>query len=824
MPQSMTLLFRSILVGRFYSFVSVIGLSVAIAAVILVSALAHHELSYEKQFSGSERIYRLNWINGGTGDRFATMFNPFSPPFAAETADVEIATRVGTFEVLLERAKGPASERLSNFELFAFADPTFFRVFDFDFITGDRDSALASPGSLVLTRAAAEKYFPGEPALGKSLTLERNLTLIVTAVIDDMPASTHFPFHFIVPLETARDVYDGAGWLDFWGSDRVYHYLLLRSGADPESIEERLMDFAGRHMPFDNWDFEIEMQALEEIHFTPDLQNEMPFRDTIRNIVKSPRKKSDLGLFFAGALVLVLIASFNFMNLQVARGVGRSKELGLLKVVGASRYQVFERLLAESLLFAFISLGLAFVITGLTVELFAGTLAVSLGWQDVLEPQVMLLVVLLTAALGLVSGAYPAWIMASQQPVKVLKGEFSHGHGVHQVRQALVMLQFTVSIILIAISLAIYAQIRYSISAPLGFEHDRTAIIPINRSEAGNDFETLRLRLIEHPDISLVTRGSIMPTGNLSDGASMYRDGASPDDFVAMRRVGVDFDYFETFGMQFAGGRSFHRDFAADEFSFPSPENPVSRGGIVINEAAARRAGWTEPAGAAGGIMRNSFEMDGIEVALLMEIVGVVKDVHFRSLRAEVVPMVFFLGREGGNMAVKVTSEDTSAAVAHMERVWRETVPELPFAMTWLTDSVSELYDQEARTLELLGGVAIIAIVVACLGLFAVASLVTELRRKEVALRKVFGASVMQLVNLLSRRFLKAVILANVIAIPIAWYYLDGWLTNFVYRIDLTWMHFIVPATATLVAAWATVAAQALTVARRSPIHALRHE
>jgi putative ABC transport system permease protein len=817
------LLIRSIQAGRFYNFVSVLGLAIAIAAVILVSALTQHELAYEKVFSTSERIYRLNWINGGTGDRFATMFNPFSPPLAETTVEIESATRVGTFEILLQRGSGPAGDQLSNFELVGFVDPDFFRIFDFEFYAGDAATALNSPNSLVLTRAAADKYFPGESAVGKSVTLEDGLPMTITAVLEEMPVNTHFPFHFIVPLETARRLFNGAGWLDSWGSDAVYHYLLLQQGVTPELALRRVVEFADRQVPYEDWDFEVAMQALEEIHFMPDLQNEMPIRDTMRNIVKSPRQKSDLGLFIAGALVLVLIASFNFMNLQIARGVGRSKELGLLKVVGASRWNVFQRLLAESLVLAVLSLLVALVIVHLSLSLFGDTLAVSLDWSDVFKPGVVLTIVALTVALGVLSGAYPAWIMASQKPALVLKGEFSHGQGVHQIRHALVLLQFTVSIILIAVSLVIYSQIRYSISAPLGFEADNTAVVQIGRREAEDDYETLRLRLMEHPDVVSVTRSSIMPTGNLSDGTSMYPQHGDPGNRIAMRSVGVDFDFFETLGMNITAGRSYSRDFAADRFIFPNADSPVSKSGIIINEAAALRAGWPDPADAIGKIMQSGFNMNGTEVSMIMEIVGVVDDVHFRSLRSEIVPMVFYLTESGDWMAVKVADEDADVA-SFIATVWSQTVPEIPLQLEWLNDSVAELYDQETRTLRLLAAVSIVAIAVACLGLFAVASLITELRRKEVALHKVFGATVVDIVNLLSWRFLKAVLLANVLALPIAWFYLQDWLTAFVYRIELGPMHLLIPAIVTLLIAWATVAAQALTVARGNLLNSLRYE
>lgn len=824
MTQGLSLLMRSVLVGRFYSLISVFGLAIAIAAVILVSALLEHEYAYEDHYSASDRIYRLNWISHSTGDRFATMFNPFSEQLDDDAVEIEVATRVGTYEVLLDRSSIAEGEGPSGFELAAFADPTFFEVFDLRFLSGDAESALSLPGSLVLTQSAVEKYFPTGTPIGQTITLENDTILTVTAIIEDMPATTHFPFHFIMPLETLRDIYDGAGWLDNWGSDQLYHYLRLATGVSVDAAHERVMDFAQRHVPFEGWDFQIALQPLRDIHFSPDLQNEMSAQDSILNIGKTPRGESDLALFSAGAIILVLIASFNFMNLQIARGFGRSKQVGLLKVVGASRLKVFERMLSESVLFAVLALIVALMIVELGLGMFGQTIAVSLDWSDVMQPTVIAAVIGTTLALGLLSGVYPAWLMASQKPGLILKGEFSHGHGVSRIRQTLVLLQFTVSIILVVVSLGIYAQIKYSISAPLGFDSANTAVVSIGRPEVSGDYETLRVRIEEHPDVSLVSRATIIPTGNLSDGTTLDPDGGGPLEPVGVRLVTVEYDFLEALGVKMAAGRSFSRDFAADEFEFPSAENPVTRAGIVINEAASRRAGWSNPADAIGKEMRSEFEANGTPVTIIMSIVGVVRDVHYRSLRSEVVPMAFFMMKRGDNLIVKTNGNNTGSVITHIENVWRETVPEIPLQLEWMDDAVEKLYEQETRILSLMSGVSVIAIAVACLGLFAVASLVTQFRRREVALRKVFGATLPQVVNLLSWRFLKAVLLANLLAWPIAWMYMNSWLSNFAYRIDLNLSQFLIPGVMTFVIAYLTVAFQAWTVARKAPVHALRYE
>jgi len=822
--QSLNIILRSIWKGKFYSLVSVLGLAVAIASVILVATLIRHETSFEDNFTKADQIYRLTWENPATGDRFATMFNPFSPQMVIDFPEVEEAARVATSRLMFKRPGDSSGEVFENFEDLAFADPSFFSVFNFDFIAGSPETALVEPGSIVLTQAAAEKYFGNRNAMGQTLILEDNVVLTVRGVITDMPKTTHFSFHFIVPLETMRIVFNGAGFLDNWGSDRLYHYVVLAKGTDPGLIKDQLPEFAVRHSGFENFDVFIDLQPLKNIHFTNDLQDEVPFQDSIKNITKAPRKMGDLILFSVGAMILVLVASFNFMNLQVARSVGKNKQMGLFKAFGATRKKIIQFILLESLVLSGIALLLAIFLVEISLAGFSNLLGSALTWANILTPGMILLIVSLTLGLGLGSGVYPAILMGSQLPSKILKGEFTFGQGAEKVRHTLVLLQFAVSIILIIVSFGIYSQIKYSLSAPLGFDQEGVVTIEANRSGVRDVFETMKTRLLEHPDIEYVSRGTIIPPGNLSDGSEFTPEGGDPENPVAVRRVSVDYDYFEALGIQMVAGRSYSKDFPADVFVFPSAENPNTTGGIILNETAARRAGWTNPEDAIGNPTFSQFNFGGFTATLTMTVVGIVPDVHFRSLRSEVSPMVFYLSLGGGTMIVKMSSPDTRNGFAHLETVWAEMVPDTPLSTFWLEEEVRQLYAQERKTLSLLGSISLLAVFVASLGLFAVATLVTEKRTKEVGLRKILGAKVRQIVNLLSWQFLKPVLLANLLAWPIAWFYLNDWLNVFVFRFDVTPLHFLVPAMIAILVAWGTVAGQAWKVARANPIKALRYE
>ncbi|HMB61191.1 MAG TPA: FtsX-like permease family protein, partial [Xanthomonadales bacterium] len=501
------------------------------------------------------------------------------------------------------------------------------------------------------------------------------------------------------------------------------------------------------------------------------------------------------------------------------------KQMGMLKVFGANRRQIGTQILLESLVLCTLALSIALVLVELSLPLFSGLLAVTLSWGHLLTPGLGGLAVLLTFGLGLVSGAWPSWLIARQKPSEVMKGKFSLGQGSASFRSVLVLLQFAVSVVLIVVSAVIYAQIQFALQTPLGFEAENVAVLRLDR-DSRQHFDALRTRLIADPLVQNVSKGSIIPTENLSDGASLKPEGT--EDELDMRMVLIQPEYFETLGIDLVAGRAYSREFGGDEFTFPTPENPHTLASIIINETAARKAGWYDSEGsdeALGQVLGTGHTVDGTYMTMRYTVVGVARDVHFRSLRSEVVPMSYYLSSYGGTVIIRFTgSSDAQQATALVERVWNEVIPDAPLRMSWLNDAVSELYAQEHRSLKLVAIMALLAMIVACIGLFAVASLVTGLRTREIGLRKVLGAGIRQIINLLSWQFVKPVLLANLLAWPIAWLFLSNWLQFFAYRVDLTWVYFALPALIAAAVAWVTVASQAWSVARQNPVHALRHE
>jgi putative ABC transport system permease protein len=821
LSQLFTLALRAILTGRFYSLVSILGLSIAISATLLVALLIRHEIQYDRQFTKADSIYRLTWENIGTGDRFATMFNPFSPQMKLEFDEVLEVARLGIYELTLQSTRSSASQ--ASYESLAMVDPAFFRLFDFDFLAGSADS-LNQPNSIVMTRAAAEKYFPGKNPLGQTLLLENQVTLTVTGLLADIPATSHFTAHFFIPLETLRSVFDGASFLENWGSDRFYHYIELAEAASPSEIEEQLPAFLERHdHEWPQGSVDIGLQKLRDIHFTTDLQSDMPVHDQLNNIIKAPRQTSDLVLFATGAFFLILVASFNFMNLLVARSVGRGRQVAMLKVVGANKRGVIAYILMESLLMCVFSLLVAVLLVEVSLSSFSQILAVSLSWSDLLKPVLGGMALLLVVVLGLLSGVYPAILMASQKPSSIMRGELRLGRNAARIRSALVLMQFAVSVTLIVVSLVIYAQIQFSLRAPLGFDSDNVVVIQLDR-RARDQYAALRSRLLDQPGVLQISRGSIIPTDHLSDGSALKPEGS--EDELAMRMVLVDYDYFETLGIDIMAGRSYLREFEADEFAFPTPENRHVEGAIIINEAAARRAGWTAQDGvdsAIGKFLSTEHTIDGVTMTMRFRVVGIAKDVHFRSLRSEIVPMEYYLARTGRRLVVRFSDGVApKEASALLQESWDQVLPGVPLRLGWLQESVNQLYTQEHRALNLISIIALLAIAVACLGLFAVATLMTGLRTREIGIRKILGAGIREIVRLLSWQFIKPVLLANLLAWPVAWLYLSDWLQSFAYRVELGWAYFVLPGLVAISIAWITVAGQAWKVAKANPIHALR--
>lgn len=802
---------------RLYTAINVIGLAAGLACCLLILLFVRHELSYETMFADAGRTYRLNWASLTTGDRFATYLNPVGPMLAEEFPEIEDYTRFANFPALIALGERREYQRV------AFADPNFLAFFGFPFVAGDPESALANPNSIVLTEAAAARYFGDQDPIGQVLEMDTQLALTVTGVIHNLPDNTHLTANFITTLDALRTLTDGGGFLDNTGSDQLYQYLRLTPGADADALRAKLPDFEARHLSEGFAEaIETRMQVLTDIHFTPDLQNEAPQVDEMTGTSRFYRNKSDIYLFILVALFTLAIACFNFMNLQIVQASGRSREIGLRKTLGADRTQIAMQFIFESLILSAAAFLLSLVLVDFALPWLNRFLGVRFSLSHLFAADALGLSLLAVVASGMLAGIYPALSMAGIPPGRVLHGESFQNITPSRLRQVLVIGQFAISIGMIIAATVVYKQIQYAKSLPQGYERDQIVNFSYDRSLAS--FETFRTRLLEHPGIVSVTASSSIPTRSLSDGFGYSVEGRDPDFMLSTRSITVAWDFFKTFGIDLVAGRPFSEDLTTDMASFPTDEEPVKYAALILNETAARQAGWVNPEDAIGKRLYNEFSANGIDRQMNWTVIGVVRDVHFRSIRSEIVPMSYYLRPNPQIMSVKLSGQDVEGALAHIDAVWTDLQPGYPIDRSFLDEAFDTLYAVEARTFELFLGFTAVAIIIACLGLFGLASFAAERRTREVGLRKVMGASVPAIVHLLSWDFSKLVVLANLIAWPAAWYFMSRWLQKYAYQVDVGLATYVMAAVAAFAVALVTVGARALSAARANPVNSLRHE
>ncbi|MCH8202890.1 MAG: ABC transporter permease [Proteobacteria bacterium] len=816
----LTTALRNIRRYRLYAVINIVGLSIGLAVAIMIALFVRHEVSFDTMYADHQRIYRMNWSQVQTGARFATFFNPMSPLIAeALEGEIEQVTRLAMSERLLSVGQ------TTNYETITFVDPNFFEIFEHPALAGDPLTALSGPRSAVLTAPAAAKLFGPVDPMGKVFTIDGGYEFQITAVIESSPSNSHFVSNIFVNMEMLPTIWDRPNMWQAMGSDQLYHYLKLAPGVERQAIEEKILDFVlDRFGVQDDGSFATPLQPLGEVHFTTDLQNEMSIRDDITGVVKPHRQRADITIFVLVGLLTLAIACFNFMNLQIAQASKRLSEVGIRKALGAQRRDLAVQFLTESVLHAVLALIGALILIEIFLPLFSGLVAAPLEATAVFDPLVATALIGTAVLVGLISGLYPAAFFAGRIPSQVLRGEMSQGVGSAKVRAGLVVLQFAISIGLISAAGIVNTQIEYALTKSLGFNPKNVITVQINRGDMRRAYPTMRDQLLADPNIVAVSASSIVPTRDLSDGSSFQRVGEDFQAELQTRRIAVSDGFFEALGMQMVAGRPFSADFPADAMERFSPETPEVSGAVIFNETAARQAGWANPEDAIGQKLFSAFSFGGVDYRLNYEVVGIVKDAHYGSVRTKIVPVSYTLETYANVMIVRAKAGAVGPALEKIEQVWQAQVPEYPIRRSFLDDDYAALYAGESRTLGLFTGFAGIAVLIACLGLYGLAVFMAERRTKEIGIRKVLGATIANIVRLLSWDFSKLVIIANLIAWPVAWWAMQGWLGNFAYRADIDFTAFLSAGLLAFALAVATVWVHAYKAAKQNPILALRHE
>jgi len=808
---------RSVSKNRTYSAINIIGLAVGLAVSVMIMLFVQQESSFDSMVEDNDRVYRLNWENVGTGARFATFFNPVSPIIADSLPDdVELLTRIAPRTDLLT-----IGDR-RQFESFAYVDPNFFEMFSYQTLAGAEITDFTDMRGAILTEAAALNLFGRVDPIGEVFTVDGDNDFQVRSVISNNPVNSHLTSNIFLTMENLLVVSGRANFFDNMFSDQLYHYMKLAEGVELTAFKEKLMDvMVDKVHPEAREILSVPMQLVTDIHFTTDLQNEMSIQDSMTGVSKPLRQKSDVYIFGIVALLTLVIATFNFTNMQIAQSSKRVKEIGVRKTLGASRSDIFWLFLAESVVMALLALLGALFLVEVLATGFGNLLGVPLAAAVLYSVDVLGGLFLVVLLLALISGLYPALFLAGLVPTTALRGELIQGVGSAKIRASLVVLQFAVAIGLFTASGVVNDQIDFAMNKPLGYEPANVLVVNNVNAEA---VQILSDELRSNPDVISVSGGSVIPTEDLSDGSGFSIVGGDPDFSVATRTVTVADNYFTTLGMEVLAGRALSDDFTSDRVSRATTETPEVSGGIMLNEKAAISAGFANPADAVGTKLYSAFTRGGVNYRYDYEVVGVVKDMHFGSVRSDVVPVSFTLGSYIQTAVVKTKPGKLVEVGTLVDGLWAELVPDFPIRRGYLEDTYKSFYAVEGRTFDVFVSFSVIAVLIACLGLYGLASFAAERRVKEVGIRKVMGATVWQIVTLLSWELSKLVVIANVIAWPAAWLLMNDWLTSFVYRVDMTVVPFIVAGVVSLALAWLTTSLKAYGVAKLNPIYALRHE
>ena len=785
--------FRNLWRHKIFSFINIMGLAVGMTACFLIYLYVTFELSYDAFNSKADRIYRVvadiktptETINAG-GPAWAV-----APNAKDEFPEVEQFVRVAANDNVLIR-KGDIKFQEANS---MWADSAFFKIFDFKLLKGDPNTALKDPFSIVFTETAAKKYFGNADPIGKTLLITGDgLPAKVTGVMKDMPENSQIKGDVVLSMSTITEKFN-SGLDSQWSNYGSSAYLLLKPGTNAKQLEKKFPAFLERRNGTE----------MKKIQMYPTLFLE-PLRDVYLRSTRDGSKTGNINnvyIFSIVAIFILFIACINFVNLTTARAVERAKEVGIRKVVGAERKQLTMQFIGESVVLCLIAFILTIILSALLLPLFNQLAGKSISDGIFRHPQYILLLFISSIIIGFIAGAYPALVLSSFKPITVLKGRFSTGTKGIILRKGLVIAQFTISIILIIATIVVYNQMKYMRSQDLGFNKDQMMVIDTQGDPAKTTFKEA---LSQIPNVKYTAMSSSVPGGGNPGAYSEIENKKGDLQIANLDLYFVDFDYIKQYGIKMVAGRGFSRDFKTDTTQ-----------AMVLNEAAVKMFGYASPEQAIG----KRFKQWGREG----KIIGVMKDFHFRSLQQVIKPLSMRIEPQGCNLvSVKIAPYNTSATIAAIENKWKQLIPNRPFDYSFLDESFDKQYRSEDRFGRLFLNFAILAIFISCLGLLGLASYSTIQRTKEIGVRKVLGATTSNIVNLLSIDFLKLVLIAFMIAAPIAWFGMYRWLQNFAYRISPGLWAFILAGLLAVLIAFLTVSFQAIKAAITNPVKSLRTE
>ena len=776
--------------NRFFSIINLTGLTIGLTCFILIGFYIQYELSYDHQHEKADQIYRVAQVQKGNEfqgtDRFAVAPKPLAPTLKAQFPEVESATTITLDETLV------STENKSFYADGLFADAFLFDVFTYPLVEGTATAALEDPQSVIITSTMAKKHFGEVSPLGRTLQLEEDKTLTVKGVLKDLPRNQHFSFDYITSIQNYRYFEESSSW----SSNNYYAYIVLPEDYDPDVLNQKMKVLETYTQPaYEEFPFTATyyLQALKDIHLKSNINFEIgPISD-----IKYLYLAASIGI------IMLLLALMNYTNLTTARTAARLKELGVQKVLGAKKTQVTGQFVTESFILTSSSLVLAFIIAFSLLPTFNALIGSHIPTSAYEKTPVILLIMAIVLVFGSLSGLYPALLSAGVTPVKALKSARFTTHSGITVRNTMVILQFAASIILAISSMVIYLQLNFISHKQLGYNKDQIVYVHLQQTDFYNKKQLIKEELLGHPQIKKVTLSSNIPIHSDNQTIIEQWEGNPGDQSIQIYRNYVDADYLKVFEMELAAGRNF-----SDTFPTDSTES------VLLNQAAVKKLGWTSPIG-------KSFHGK--------QVIGVLKDYHFQPFKFTIEPLLVGYRTKhrsfySSYIAIKLGVGDLENTLAHIQSVMQTHIPEIPFSYAFMNESFEYLYRSEKR----FGGVfiifTIIALFIACMGLLGLVTQKISERAKEIGVRKVLGASLVNIVLLFSKDFLRLVAVAVIVAIPFGWWGMESWLQNFAYRIEINWTVFLLAAALGLGVAFLTIGMQTITAAKRSPVHSLNEE
>lgn len=804
----MTITLRKLLRQKIYTGIIIAGLAIGMSCCLIILLIVGDELSYDRHHKNADRLYRIT-LDAQVQDRefiTARSSGPVAASLRENLPEVEASTHI--------RARGgtPVSDcavrygdKAFNEYLLFFADSSFFKVFSCEVLEGDANTFLTQPNTIVITDATARKYFGDEPALGKMLEVDGRSQFMICGVVKEFPSQSHWRFGLLASL-VGRSISEEHSWIN----NSWYTYVLLKKGASRELAESTFQTiveenvrpaveatFGGdwKHMQARGMYYRYRFQPITDIHLHSHLDEE----------VFPPGNAATVYALIMVAVFILLIACINFMNLSTARATRRAKEVGVRKVLGSQTPQLILLFIGEAVLLAAIALLVSLGIMELMLPTVNELISKSLTLEVLASPRAIAGLLAFTIVVGVLAGSYPAFVLSSFQPANVLKGELRSGMRGSRLRSALVILQFAISIALMVGTMAVYRQLQFIRARHLGFDKEQMLVVDntwlLGRGKAQNFKETL----LNQAGVAAAAFTQNLP-GNDIGSAAYWREGETNSNLIMLRQLWCDYDFLPLLGVRLKEGRFFSRDFSTD-----------STNAVIINEQAARLLGYQEPVGR----KLHGYFGDGERV---LNIIGVTEDVHYEPLHQQILPMVTLLSRGAPTRIVLRLQGDIPATIRAVEEKWKSFSGGQPFTAYFLDDRLERYYRADRALGKLFAMFASVGIFVSCLGLLGLAMYATEQRTKEIGIRKVLGATTPGIMNLLSKEFVKLVVIANLIAWPVSYYFINGWLQSFAYRIDLGWGVFVLASGLALVIALLTVSAQTVRAALANPVEALRYE